>query len=618
MAATSPSPARPPRGIQDFIYALEEGAGRHWLQRLFFALGSVVVMALFLLTEARNFSNPEAMDMAQLGRNLAEGRGYTTRYIRPLSLNLLAQKARAEGRSDIGLLKQPHPDLQNPPVYPVMLAGLFKIMPDWYHTSIGKGGYAARLPNEQFISLLNLGWFGLATWLVYRLGTRLFESAVGKLAALAFVGTESIWRFATNGLPTPFLLCLLLGVVSLLVSLEVLGRDETRQTWSRRLLLATFIGVLLGLGCLTTYSFGWMLIPIVGFVLVCGGTKRFLLAPLLVAVFAAVVAPWIVRNLRICNRPFGTAGYTLMALTDKFPNDRVERTQQPLPSDQLPNFEAYENKWMKGAAETLRNPLPRIGGNWLAALFLAGLMVQFQDVGRRRLHRFTLALVVWLFCVEPLCQTHLADLVPTINSENLLIFSLPLMLIFGAAFVAMLLDAIEWNHLLLRDFALGFAAFLVSLPLLTSLLPPRNDTIIEPYYAPNLIQSVARLLKPNEFIMSDIPWAVAWYGDRDCIRISLRVQDEQRKEDAAIEKTLPEDFFQINDLQRPVNALYLSPLTTEAPLKLFFDYKSDFAWGRFYFDVLLHNNAAGRFPLLQTFPGSIRAGQLFLTDYVRW
>lgn len=617
MAAT-PTAGAPPKGIQDYIYALEEGMGRVWLQRFFFVLGAAAVAALFVLTEARNFSNPEAMDLAQLGRNLAEGRGYTTRYIRPLSLNLLAQQARAEGRSDIGLLKQPHPDLQNPPVYPLMLGGIFKAMPAGYRTSIGKGTYTTRVPAEQVISLFNLVWFGLAIWLVYRLGTQLFESAVGKLAALAFAGTETLWRFATNGLPTPFLLCVFLGIVSLLVLLEASGRDENRPTFARRSLLVSLIGALLGLGCLTTYSFGWLTIPILGFVLVCGGPRRLFLAPILVIVFAAIVAPWLVRNQRLSGRPFGTAGYTLMALTDKFPKDRIERTQQPLFADQLPNFDSYETKWMKGAAETLRNPLPRLGSNWLAALFLAGLMVQFQDIGRRRLHRFTLALVLWLFVLEPLCQTHLSELVPTINSENLLIFSLPLMLIFGAAFVAMLLDAIEWNHLLLRDFALGFAAFLVSLPLLTSLLPPRKDTIIEPYYAPVLIQSVARLMQPAELIMTDIPWAVAWYGDHDCIRISLRVQDKQRGDDAPVERTRPEDFFQINDLQKPVNALYLSPLTTEAPLRLFFDFENDFAWGRFYFDVLVRKNAAGDFPLRHTFPGSIRAGQLFLTDHVRW
>lgn len=611
--------AGPPKGIQDYIYMLEEGLGRVVLQRSLFVFLGIAVAVVFLLTEARNFSNPEAMDMAQIGRNLATGKGFTTHYIRPFSLNLMGQQARAEGRSDIGILRTAHPDLEHPPVYPTLLAALFKLTPERYHNSAGSGNqYTNRPPMEVIISVFNLGWIALATFLVYRLGTQLFESAVGKLAALSFVGTEAIWRFATNGLPTPLLLCLVLLMVAGLISIEKIGRDELVPSFKRRAYLAAGVGALLGLGCLTSYSFGWLLLPVLGFILACGGLRRVWLAPIVIVTFSLVVAPWIVRNVRLSGHPFGTAGYTLYTLTEKFPVDRLERTQQPLQADQIPNFDSFKTKWMKGAAETLRNPLPRLGSNWLVALFLAGLMVQFQDVGRRRIHRFALATLVWLFVVEPLCQTQLGQLVPVINSENLLILVLPLTLIFGAAFVAMLVDAIEWNHLLLRDFAFGLVTFIVSLPLLTCLLPPRKDTIIEPLYAPSLVRTLSEFVQPEELIMSDIPWAVAWYGNRDCVRISLRVQDNQRKEDAPKASVPPEDFFQINDYQRTIVALYLSPLTTEAPMRLFYDFDTDFVWGRFYFEVLLRKSTAGRFPLYQTYPGAAKGGHLFLTDHVRW
>lgn len=620
------STATPPKGIQDYIYMLEEGMGRIILQRILFIFAGFAVAAVFLLTEARNFSNPEAMDMAQIGRNLASGKGFTTHYIRPFSLNLISQHARATGRSDMGILRSPHPDLEHPPVYPALLAGVFKITPQKYHRAIAGGEqYSNRPPMEIMVSILNLGFLAVATLLVYRLGTRLFESAVGKLAALAFVGTETIWRFATNGLATPLLLCLMLLIVTLLVSIENLGRDETTASFGARAIRALGLGLLLGIGAMTHYSFGWLIVPVVGFLLICAGIRRVWLVPITIAMFGLVVTPWIVRNLKICGHPFGTAGYTLYALTEKLPADRLERTQQPLQPDQIPNFESFKTKWLNGTAETLRNPLPRLGGNWLVALFLAGLLVQFQDVGRRRMHRFTLAALLWLFVVEPLCQTQLGQLVPVINSENLLILMLPLTLIFGAAFVAMLVDAIEWNHILLRDFAFGLVAFIVSLPLLTSLFPPRKETIIEPLYAPSLIKTLAGFLQPEELIMSDIPWAVAWYGDRNCVRISLRVQDKQRK-DQDLPRTVtttkanvaPEDFYQINDFQRPINALYLSPLITEAPLRLFFERDSDFAWGRFYFDVLVRKNAAGQFPLYHTYPGAAMGGHLFLSDRVRW
>ena len=230
-----------------------------------------------------------------------------------------------------------------------------------------------------------------------------------------------------------------------------------------------------------------------------------------------------------------------------------------------------------------------------------------------------LAVLIWLFLVEPLCQTQLSLLVPVVNSENLLILVMPWMLVFGAAFVTMLIDAIEWNHLLLRNLALGLVAFVVSFPLLTALLPPRKQTIIEPLYAPSLIQALGGFLRTDELVMSDIPWAVAWYGNRDCIRLSLQVEDSKRKADVAESaRSLPEDFFQVNDYQRPVNALYLSPFTSEVPLRRFFETDADFSWGLFYLDVLVRGNVPKRFPLKNTYPNSARSGHLFLSDNVRW
>jgi hypothetical protein len=46
----------------------------------------------------RNFSTPEAMDSAQLARNISEGKGYTTMFIRPFSLYLVQQHNEAAAR----------------------------------------------------------------------------------------------------------------------------------------------------------------------------------------------------------------------------------------------------------------------------------------------------------------------------------------------------------------------------------------------------------------------------------------------------------------------------------------------------------------------------------------
>ena len=59
-----------------------------------------------------------------------------------------------------------------------------------------------------------------------------------------------------------------------------------------------------------------------------------------------------------------------------------------------------------------------------------------------------------------------------------------------------------------------------------------------PPYNPPEIQEVSGWMRPDEMMMSDIPWAVAWYGDRQCAWITINSNYE---------------FFQFNDYVKPVS-----------------------------------------------------------------
>src|SRR5881396_430755 len=117
--------------LQEWIHRLELGAGVRYLRWL---LALVAFAALAVAYDSlcfRNFANAEAMDAAQLGRNIAEGRGYTTLFVRPFSMALVErhQKKLSRQSDDLALLKSGHPDLANPPVYAFLLAGLMKALP---------------------------------------------------------------------------------------------------------------------------------------------------------------------------------------------------------------------------------------------------------------------------------------------------------------------------------------------------------------------------------------------------------------------------------------------------------------------------------------------------------
>jgi len=120
--------------LQEWIHKFEVGEGTHVIRLLLAVLALLALAALYDLREYKNFSTTEAMDSAQLARNIAEGKGFTTLFIRPLSIHLVEQRqiGVAQRTNDFALLKSGHPDLANPPVYPTLLAGLMKVLPfEW-------------------------------------------------------------------------------------------------------------------------------------------------------------------------------------------------------------------------------------------------------------------------------------------------------------------------------------------------------------------------------------------------------------------------------------------------------------------------------------------------------
>ena len=87
--------------LQKLIQSIEVGK---WAGRLRLALGALAVLLLLVgydLRQFRNLSTREAMDSAQLARNISEGKGFTTQFIRPLSLFLVkrANQGRVESLS---------------------------------------------------------------------------------------------------------------------------------------------------------------------------------------------------------------------------------------------------------------------------------------------------------------------------------------------------------------------------------------------------------------------------------------------------------------------------------------------------------------------------------------
>jgi hypothetical protein len=141
------------------------------------------------------------------------------------------------------------------------------------------------------------------------------------------------------------------------------------------------------------------------------------------------------------------------------------------------------------------------------------------------------------------------------------------------------------------------ALFIVlsAVPLVLTLSPPRADVPYPPYW-PRGIAHVSRMLEPNELMCTDMPWATAWYGNRNSLQLPVTL----------------EEFYEIHDIIKRINGLYFTTITRNKP------YIRTLKMGpyRTWFPIL-EGRIPGDFPLPMGFP-MYNLDQVFLTDRPRW
>jgi hypothetical protein len=618
--------------LQELIHKLEVGP---WFRYIRFSLPCLALVILVVGYNGRSFRNlgtQEAMDAAQVARNVSEGKGYTTLFIRPLSVHLVKKRNEAKlglaspgQQADHAQLKSMHPDLANPPFYPLVLAGWMKVYSATLNGAeavrqVMPGFIKRRLlpftdspdnklwrkderfwwhPHDFLIGLFNQALFFAVVVMTFFLSRKLFDAGVAWLSAVVLLGCELLWRFSVSGLSTMLLLLIFSGLAWCLVLIEGEAR-EPRWGAGRLILLAAAAGLLVGLGMLTRYAFGWVIIPVLLFFILFTGQRRMVLAAATLGMFFLVAGPWIYRNYSVSGTPFGTAGFAVVEGAGLYAEHQLQRSLEP---DYARNIlRPLIVKLLNNSRQILQNDLPRLGGNWIMPFFLVGLLIGFRSLAIRRLRYFLVGTLALLVIVQALGRTQLSEDSPEINSENLLVLLMPLVAVYGVSLFFLLLDQMGLMFQGLRFMVIGAFGLVMCLPMIYSFLPPRPTPVAYPPYYPPVIQQTAGWMGENELMMSDIPWAVAWYGRRQCLWLTLNAQAE---------------FFKVNDYLKPVRALYLTPQTMDNRFLTQWVRPGEHSWGSFILASLVSREIPANFPLRKA-PTGFLPEQLFLTDWERW
>ncbi len=575
--------------LQDVIHRLTVGAGSRGLALLAALLGFLALAVAYDLHGYRCFTSAEAMETAQVARNLAEGKGFTTQTIHPLDLCLLQKQSPGSAKN---ILDKPFPDLGHAPLYPAVLAAFFKVLPEKL-----TGPFGAPHDLEFCIVALNQAFFFLAALLLFKIASDLFDKGVAWLATAVFVGADLFWQFSASGLST------LLGVVLFLAIVGCLSRIEKRSQnqaapGAGGVFLALVLGVLVGLASLTSYSFICLLLPVLLYIGLGTGQGRAKLCLAALFSFAVVMTPWLMRNFLLSGNLFGTASYSIFQNTPPFPGDTLERSFDLKYAMSRIDTRDYVDKLMVNSRLLFSNDLPKLGGSWVSAFFLVGLLVPFRNPSLSKMRLFLLGSIGLLGVFQALGQTHLSTDAPEINSENLLVVAAPLALVFGIALFFTLLDQLTIETPGTRTAAnVLFGAVACAPFLFVFLTPPVYplNAAIDAFY----IQRITRWTDKNELMASDVPAAVAWYGHQTCALLPLNNKDQ---------------FAQLNAF-KPVHGLFLTQRTTDHSLAQ--TSKNTETWERFALDCWARGEVPDQFPLNKA-PTGFLPDRIFLSDTNRW
>jgi hypothetical protein len=437
----------------------------------------VALMAAFYLFTYHGLQSRESIDIAQIARNVSEGKGYTTRFVRPFNIPFYTR------------YQNYYPELNHSPAFPYAVSLLYRL----------------RSLSEQVVVWTSLFFTILTMAATYLLGRMLFGWKAGLLSAVAFGTSMAVLKAATAGEEwtlASFLFTLLLIVIVL--------HHKTLESKDVRLSIvyAGLSAVLLAGLYMTNPVLAVLVIPIATYYAVTGTSKRLQFVVFVVAAIV-LIAPWAIRNAHFTGVPIlGGNAWDIASHTTYFPGDTVYRSadsviHEPARIASFPvvNFPSFAQKLMTGTRDTTGNLAGCLG--WIVLPFaIVSFLYKFKQSSANAIRGL-------IYGILPLTAVFFG--LYSLGSGAVVILA-PVISVFGCAYFLLLLDAKKLHSFFTRSIIAGFVLICVYPALTTAVWGVNGDTQVQTnkvegiFSNPQFINDVAAHVP----VYTDQPWLAAW------------------------------------------------------------------------------------------------------------
>jgi Dolichyl-phosphate-mannose-protein mannosyltransferase len=564
--------------IQKTVHTLETGAVALWIRRSLLLVGAIV-LAVYQIYYFRGLVTPQAMDQAQIGREIASFHGWRTNLIRPRAIGQLS----AHGKN---VARNIQHDTYEAPLPPLVDAVALRLVKAHWKISPRDLIYAG----DKVIAGESVALFYLSIVALFFVARRLFDQRLAFLVCGLVLLCDMLWQYCLSGLPQMLMLVIFNSTLYALV--RAIQARNSQQPTTMGLAAA---GLGFGLLALSHALTLWMFVAALVF-LVFYFRPRLRSTLIVLGIVIVLYAPWLLRNFVLTGNPAGVAIYSVL---DGVRHSEAAHMRMLAGESGGAGVAPFRDKIIANFITETNGLFGHLGWSAVALMFFASFLHQFKSREASILRWMILAM--W---AGALLGMSVYGVTPeeSVAANELHVLFIPIMSCFGLAWLL-----VQWSRLGFSEIArLGFVGSLYlvcALPLIFNLplfTPSSRPQIHWPPYVPPFIGVLNDWMKPNEIIASDMPWAIAWYADRRSVWLPESVQR----------------FTELNDygvLGGPINGLYLTPVSGSQN-KLGDIVKGDYKdWA----PVILRNVDMQKFPLKWGTLLGIESECVFFSDHDR-
>ena len=281
--------------VQRTVHALETGGATVWIRRALVVLLILTLALIYMLKEFRGLATSQAMDQAQIARNIASGQFWKTDFVRPRAVGQLQDAGK-------NVATRIWHDTYNAPLPPLVNAFvLWPIKSHWKMTprEIVYSG-------DKAIAFAAMCFFIASLVPLYFTAKLLFDERLAILATGLVLLSDTIWQYSLSGLPQMLMMLLFNATLYALVrAIQAQNQGGRVGIW------LGLVGFGFGLLALSHALTIWIFVAALIFSLFFFRPRGWA-AVIVIGMFLLLYTPWLVRNYIICGNPAGLAMYSVL------------------------------------------------------------------------------------------------------------------------------------------------------------------------------------------------------------------------------------------------------------------------------------------------------------------